>query len=193
LRTWGQPGQGSEPYGFFGPRDIAVGNDGLVYISDTGNNRIGVYTPEGQFVAQIGGKGNQPGQFDEPVGIAFSADGDLFVADEGNQRVQVLAVGQTGSLQAKGSWSVDAWPHNEMLYKPYLTVVGDRVYITDTESGSILEYTAAGLHLMTYDLNSTGYLNYGLVYGIDAQPDGVLWVSDLAGGAAVLVRIVPAP
>ena len=192
LRSWGEPGQGAEPYGLFGPRDVAVGNNGFVYVSDTGNKRIVVYTPEGQYVAQIGREGDRPGQFIEPVGIALSEGGDLYVADEGNRRVQVLSIDENGNLSPKDAWPVSAWQHNDMLYKPYLCVVGARVFVTDTESGSVLEYTTAGELRATYDLNSTGYLNYGLVYGIAAQNDGTLWVSDIAGGAPVLVMIVPA-
>jgi len=193
LRSWGQFGQGVEPSGLFGPRDVAVGHDGLIYVSDTGNKRIVVYTSEGEYVTQIGGEGDQLGKFVEPVGIAFSEAGDLYVADEGNRRVQVLAVGEAGEMNPKAAWSVDAWPHNDMLYKPYLCVLGERVFLTDTESGSVIEYTTSGELRARYDLNSTGVLNYGLVYGIAPQADGALWVSDIAGGAPVLVKIVPLP
>lgn len=192
LHSWGQFGQGADHTDLYGPRDVAVGADGLVYVSDTGNKRIVVYTAQGEFVNQVGGEGNQLGQFIEPVGIAFSQDGRLFVADQGNRRVQVLVVGEAGSMKPVVAWQVDAWPHNDMLYKPYLCVVGDRVFLTDTEAGSVLEYTTSGEFKTKYDLNSTGVLNYGLVYGIASQADGALWVSDLAGGAPVLVKIMPA-
>jgi DNA-binding beta-propeller fold protein YncE len=192
LRTWGEPGQGAEPYGLFGPRDVAVSVHGLVYVSDTGNNRIVAYTAEGNYVAEIGGAGDQLGQFSEPVGLAYSEAEELYVADEGNRRVQVLSIAEDGSLHPKSAWPVDAWPHNEMLYKPYLCVVGDRVFVTDTEAAKVLEYTTGGEQRATYDLNATGVLNYGLVYGIAAQADGSLWVSDHTG-AGVLVRIIPGP
>jgi uncharacterized protein (TIGR03663 family) len=43
-------GQGA----FYGPRGIAVGSDGNVYVADTGNKRIQVFTPDGQFIRQWG-------------------------------------------------------------------------------------------------------------------------------------------
>lgn len=191
--AWGQFGQGAGPSDLYGPRDVVVGRDGLIYVSDTGNKRIVAYTPDGEYVSQVGGEGDQLGQFVEPVGIAFSDAGELYVADVGNRRVQVLTVTEAGGMEPKVAWPVNAWPHNDMLYKPYLCVDGGRVFITDTELGSVLDYTTAGELRATYDLNSTGDLNYGLVYGIAAQADGALWVSDIAGGAPVLVKIIPLP
>ena len=38
---------------FFGPRGIAVGPDGNVYVTDTGNKRVSIFTPEGKFVREI--------------------------------------------------------------------------------------------------------------------------------------------
>lgn len=148
---------------------------------------------EGRFIGQIGGEGTEWGQFREPVGLALGPDGDLYVADQGNRRVQVLSVGGDGTLTPKAAWPVQAWAHNEMAYKPYICVPGDRVFITDPEAGSVQEYAAGGEFVRAYDLNHTGYLNYGFVYGIAADPGGALWVSDLAGGAGVLVKIYPLP
>lgn len=193
VRAWGEFGQGSEPDRFFGPRDVAVTAGGLVFVSDTGNKRIVAFSREGRFIGQIGGEGTEWGQFREPVGLALGPDGDLYVADQGNRRVQVLSVGADGTLTPKAAWPVQAWAHNEMAYKPYICVPGDRVFITDPEAGSVQEYAAGGEFVRAYDLNHTGYLNYGFVYGIAADPGGALWVSDLAGGAGVLVKIYPLP
>lgn len=191
VRSWGEPGQGDEPLQLFGPRDVAVNASGLVFVSDTGNKRIVVYNRDGDYIAQLGGGGEAPGQFNEPVGIAFSPGGDLYVADQGNRRVQVLSVAGDGTLTPKASWPVDAWEHNDALYKPYLCVMQDSVFLTDTETGLVQEYTTTGEYRATFNLNTTGYLNYGLLYGIAPAGDGSLWVSDLAGGAGVLVRIIP--
>jgi NHL repeat len=32
--------------------DVDISNDGLVYVSDRGNKRVQVFTPEGKFVAE---------------------------------------------------------------------------------------------------------------------------------------------
>jgi DNA-binding beta-propeller fold protein YncE len=41
LDEWG--GEGSEPGQFLSPTGVAVSEDGLVYIADSGNNRIQVF------------------------------------------------------------------------------------------------------------------------------------------------------
>ncbi len=49
---------------------MTIDQDGLVLITDTGNNRIVVFTQDGEFVNEFGNIGINPGEFDEPVGIA---------------------------------------------------------------------------------------------------------------------------
>jgi NHL repeat len=191
IRSWGKPGQGSDPNLLYGPRDLVVNPQGFVIVSDTGNKRLVVYSRDGDYVNQIGGEGSALGQFNEPVGLALTPENELLVADQGNRRVQVLTIGEDGSLTPRTDWPVEAWAHLDLLYKPYICVAGSAVFITDTENGSILEYTRKGEYRQTYNLNTTGYLNYGLTYGISADRDGNLWVSDLAGGAGVLVKIIP--
>lgn len=61
----------------------------LVYVSDNGNERVQVFTFDGNFVRSLGPKGSGDGQFSSPRGIAVSAAGEVAVADCGNQRIQV--------------------------------------------------------------------------------------------------------
>jgi uncharacterized protein (TIGR03663 family) len=95
----------SQPGRFFGPRYLAVGPDGSVYVSDTGNKRIQKFKSDGSFVAAWGTAGNGAGQFEEPMGLTFDAQGNLYVADTWNRRIQKLtADGQFQSLIPVASW-----------------------------------------------------------------------------------------
>ena len=73
---------------FNNPTHAAVGIDGNVYISDTGNHRIQVFDATGRLVGAWGSKGEGDGQFNTPLGVAVTTDGIVFVVDSGNHRVQ---------------------------------------------------------------------------------------------------------
>ncbi|HEU0167293.1 MAG TPA: flippase activity-associated protein Agl23, partial [Chloroflexota bacterium] len=65
-----------QPGKFFGPRYIAAGPDGSIYVTDTGNKRVQQFKPDGTFVRAWGTGGNGPGQFQEPMGIAVDGQGN---------------------------------------------------------------------------------------------------------------------
>ncbi|MCA9858956.1 MAG: 6-bladed beta-propeller, partial [Thermomicrobiales bacterium] len=99
---------------FFGPRAIAVTGD-EIYVVDTGNERVQVFSPDGTFLRSWGGMGNGPTQFVEPVGIVVGPDGRVYVADSGNGRISVFQRDGTPIEQ----WPVQAW-QGQAYFEPYL-------------------------------------------------------------------------
>jgi sugar lactone lactonase YvrE len=90
LRRWGKPGSGPGQFRFapFDPSTpadvqgkIAVGKDGSVYVSDSGNGRVQVFTPQGRFVRQFGSYGSGQGQFLSPSDLAVDGAGNIYVTD----------------------------------------------------------------------------------------------------------------
>lgn len=79
--------------GFWGPRDLLLDSLGNVYVADTGNKRIRVYTESGTHIFDIGESGSLPGQLEEPGSIAVDLNsGELFVSEWWNQRVSVFSL-----------------------------------------------------------------------------------------------------
>lgn len=77
--------------GFNYPRGIAVDEqEGIVYVSDSGNNRIRLLTMEGKSVQVFGSHGSKEEEFDAPMGLAVGLGGRLYVADSQNYRIQVF-------------------------------------------------------------------------------------------------------
>jgi DNA-binding beta-propeller fold protein YncE len=70
---------------------IALGPDGLVYVSDADNHRVQVFTPDGAFVRSFGSLGTGPGQFTIPFDLMVDADGNVIVLDDGAERITKLA------------------------------------------------------------------------------------------------------
>ncbi len=177
LLNWGQegPNQLGNVYAFWGPRAVAVDDQGNVYVADTGNKRIMVYNAQGIFMRQIGSGGMLEGQLDEPVGLAFGPDGLLYVADTWNQRISVFTPEGTFVRQ----WYVDAW-FTRTNERPYLYVdEHGNVYVTDPEAARVIVFDSFGQYLYSFgDLSTIGQA--GAVVG-DGQ--GHLFVVDTRNGA----------
>ncbi|MFL7793785.1 MAG: flippase activity-associated protein Agl23, partial [Anaerolineae bacterium] len=110
LGAWGTYGQytdgGDVGQGaFYGPRGVAVGLNDWVYVADTGNKRIQVFEPNGEFAFQWGGGGALEGYLDEPVGIAIGPHDEVYVADTWNRRIQVFSSGGVFLRQ----WPIEGW------------------------------------------------------------------------------------
>lgn len=76
------------PGGFYYPAKVAVGLDDRVYVSDSYNNRIQVFTKDGEYITQWGGMGFWGGRFRVASGIEIDREGYVYVADFYNDRVQ---------------------------------------------------------------------------------------------------------
>ncbi len=186
---WGYFGQAEKPDAFWGPRGLAVDKNGRLYVMDTGNKRVVIFDPDGNFIAQFGSAGVEKGQFDEPVGIALDADGNVYITDTWNQRIQVIAPNSTGTEYTPlRTWDVSGWSGQSLDNKPFLAVspVSGNVYVTDPEKPRVLEFDPQGTFIRGWGDYSSGPDGFGLASGVAVAPDGSVWVSD--GGNNVLLK-----
>ena len=61
-----------------------------VYVCDSENHRISIFTKEGEFVTSFGSQGHEQGQFNYPVHLHITEDGDMLISDYLNNRIQVF-------------------------------------------------------------------------------------------------------
>lgn len=79
---------------FNAPRSIAIGQDGSLFVADSGNHRILHLNPQGEILNVWGRYANSDdepapeGTFNEPWGIAVDSNGFVYVADTWNHRIQ---------------------------------------------------------------------------------------------------------
>lgn len=78
------------PGDFSKPTNVAVDNDGNVFVTDTLNDRVEEFDADGNFIREFGKSGDGLGKFSRPKGIAVDADGYVWVADGMQDRLQVF-------------------------------------------------------------------------------------------------------
>jgi DNA-binding beta-propeller fold protein YncE len=182
LTQWGVFGQHSagDPTGqsrFYGPRSIDVAPDGTVYVTDTGNKRVQVFTADGEFLREWGGGGAGLGQLDEPVGLALASEGEIYVADSWNFRVQALDEEGNSIL----SWPIEGWNNPDVDEKPYLAVDSEgQIYVTDPGGYRVLVFDQIGNYLYSFGQFGFDDVSFALPMGVAVGPDDALYVTDTA-------------
>ena len=84
---------------FNSPCAIACDSAGQIYVADTGNHRIQVFTAGGQYLRELFG------QVAAPYGIAVDSKNNVYVSDNHNTRISVFTCGGTfvASFGRKGA------------------------------------------------------------------------------------------
>jgi sugar lactone lactonase YvrE len=129
--------------GFLQPSDVAVGQDGLIYVVDGVNNRVVVFDRSGKLSFSFGSKGSGRGQFNAPLGITTDRGGNVYIADTGNRRVQICtARGNVTSIVPIAAAA------GEKPADPVDCAVDDtrqRLYVVDNDNHHLLVYSLTDL------------------------------------------------
>ncbi len=94
LNEWGRQGTGPGQLNFdLDTLDelgsgIAVDANGRVYVADSENHRIQIFTSDGAVIGQWGGQGSDLDQLNSPRGITVDGEGNIYITDSFNHRVQ---------------------------------------------------------------------------------------------------------
>lgn len=175
--------KGSVAGGFMGPRGVAVGSDGSVWVTDTGNSRVVKYDAALENPQTVGPTGADPGQFRSPVGIAISPSGTVYIADAGNHRIQVLD--KNGKYLS--SWNV---PWLEQSWQARLETDQNAILYASNPGGSeVVSFDrsgAPGRHWSADDSGEKFLLPIGLA--IDRK-QGILYVMDSASHKVLRISL----
>ena len=72
------------------PVSIAIDSGNVVYVGERGNDRISIFSTDGEFIKSFGRKGKGPVEFDRPFGLTVDKNGTLYVSEYGNHRIQIF-------------------------------------------------------------------------------------------------------
>ena len=188
LGQWGSPGQeiSQEPGEFYGPRALALAEDGVLYVADTGNKRVQKFDPDGKLLGQIGVAGQLAGQLDEPIGLTITPAGDIYVADTHNGRIQRFD--KDGN--AVTHWPVLGWS-DQARNEPYLASDPQgNVYVADSVGQRILKFDPNGKLLAVGTVPIAGGQGLNLPSGIAVWGDK-LYVADTLNGRVRIFKLLP--
>ncbi len=88
MKSFGKAGTG--PGEFNRPEGLCVDTQDRLYVADSCNHRIQIFSSEGQFIRSYGRPGKGLGELSYPYDICVDAAGRQYVCEFGNSRIQVF-------------------------------------------------------------------------------------------------------
>ena len=95
---------------------LGLGPDDRIYVADSCNHRIQIFSPDGKWLKSYGRAGRGPGELSYPYDVQVDKEGRQYVCEFGNSRIQVFdaqnrpieIIGGAGSLPGRFSnpWSL---------------------------------------------------------------------------------------
>lgn len=148
---WGTLGDGRGQLN--NPKGIAVDKiTGEVFVADTDNDRIQVFTNNGEYLRQWGSLGSNNAQFNKPLAIAIDSTGRVLVADSQNNRVQVFNTGGVYLATIGGPGEADG---QFSLPTAVTTDTANNIYVADYNHNKIQKFAATGAFIKSWASPST--------------------------------------
>ncbi|CAF3755882.1 unnamed protein product [Rotaria socialis] len=168
------------------PHGVFVDSYDEVYVADTGNNRIILFSPEsksGTIVSGFtlkGGKGND--ELDSPTAFFVTRDQTLFIADSGNARVQKWKLwDKRGYTVAGGKRAGATLDKISMSYGLYVDDENN-VYVSEHNNHRVTLWMAddTDVGLLVAGGNGMGKLPKQLAnpWGIYVTKNGTVYIAD---------------
>jgi DNA-binding beta-propeller fold protein YncE len=172
-----EPGAGE----FCEPWDVAVDEEGLVYVADTWADRVQVFTSEGEYVREWTAYGEVGGydlyghsQFFGPRGLDVSGDGLVYVADTGHKRVQVFSPAGEYEYEFGGGGSGEG----ELDEPVGIEVSGGLVYVADTWNQRVQVMEESGEPVLSWGIDGWNNAEVEEKPYLTVDEGGLVYVSD---------------
>jgi len=138
--------EGADAYTFGEVSDVAVGDDGRIFVLDGQALEVRVFSPDGRHLSSFGRAGGGPGEFKQPGGMVFLADGRLAVRDPGNTRMNIYsAEGESlTSWPIPGGYFTSAPIFADRAGHVYMDVISDRDSVTGAWQVGLMRLRADG-------------------------------------------------
>lgn len=172
LKAFGTPGTG------FGQMNFPVGvtvdtGGGGVYVGNTQNNRIDIFSSAGVYQESAGSAGSGAGQLSLPHGVAVIPNGDVYTADYGNNRISEFT--SFGSFVRTFGAGTLSSPTAVTLNSSH-----SLLYVTDQNNNRVAVFTAGGSLVTTFGATGSGAGQFVEPDGVTVSQTGMVYVADTA-------------
>lgn len=172
--------------GFNNPRDLAVDKRGKIYVVDTGNHRVAVFSTEGEAQLKFGGKGSRAGNFNTPVSICIDSKRNVLVLDLLNYCVKRFSHGG----EYKSSFGKRGVGKDEFERPSRMAIdQDDNIFICDR--GRVKVFKPNGEFFTVLEPDPSGGPAMELA-GITLAPDGSLYICETRGARIFRMELVQA-
>jgi DNA-binding beta-propeller fold protein YncE len=134
---------------FNAPQGIAVDISGKLYIADTGNNRIQLFSPDGKVLKVYGGFGKGVAQYDEPVSLWAGNGLYVCIADKNNHRIVILDGALNYVTHIDGTVSSNQKVSFHFPLSVACSSLGE-IFVLDSENNRIVRYSSAGVPMNSF-------------------------------------------
>jgi YD repeat-containing protein len=159
---------------FLEPHGLAVDAEGNVWVADTGNYRVEEFNSKGEFVRKFGVKGGANGNFYSVWGVTIDPEGHVWTIDSSQ------TTSRAQEFNSKGEYIRKFGTYGTTFMNPrgIATDAKGNLWISDSASHRIKEFSAEGKLIRTAGTEGTGDGQFWMPEGIAVDPEGNVWVDD---------------
>ncbi|KAF5062432.1 NHL repeat protein [anaerobic digester metagenome] len=175
LGRWGAPGSG--PLLFNDPVDVSIDDLGRLYVADTGNGRVQIFTSGCDIIATWSGV-----RYKKPVDVAIVRKGKAYVADL--EQPEILIADEDGYVDA--TIGVEGTGDGELRRPRALALdSGDNLLVLDESNARVTKFDRNGEFVLRFGSQGEGdgELNHPEGFALDVMDN--IYVADTGNGRIV--------
>lgn len=148
------------------PYDVATDRKGVIFLLESGNRSVSIYSPRGEFLREIPGRG----AWRDPSAIAVGPEGTIYVADGAAGRV--LEVELSGKVRRE-------FVAGDGARLTGVGVFGDAVYCVDNRNHKVLVFRKHGAPPEKWGRRGDGPGEFQSPFRLVVDPSGRVFVTDV--------------
>ncbi|HLZ19650.1 MAG TPA: hypothetical protein VKO67_08550, partial [Smithellaceae bacterium] len=178
---------GREGY-FSSPSDLLIGNDGLIYVADKGNNRIQVFNGEGVFLNAFSkASANQP--LDAPAAIAQDSNGNLYVLCA-DRKIVVCLAPNGNPIRDIGVGLAEA---DGFVHPVSLAVLGAELLVLDAGTKTVKVFTLDGRLIREFGSKGSAKGEFKQPVSLTVLDNAQILISDPGNSRVQVLSVLHTP